>query len=129
MEEVNGYCVDSDILIDYLRGVPNARDFLLRARGRYPLFMSVVSIVEVYAGKETQHREKAKRISEFLGNFDMITLTLVIAKRAGELRRDYQKPFADMIVAATALECRVPLVTRNVKHFGVIKDLEVVKPY
>ena len=31
-------------------------------------------------------------------------ITPKIAKKAGELRRDYSRPFADMLIAATAIE-------------------------
>lgn len=128
MEDVNGFCVDSDILIDYLRGATRARDFLFTKAG-IPLFISVVSIVEIHSGKETTIPEKKEIIDSFLTQFRVITLTPVIAKRAGELRRDYDKPFADMIVAASALEYRLTLITRNLKHFRLIKGLKISRPY
>jgi len=47
VEDVKGLCLDSDVLIDYLRGMTNARDFLLENAGKTPLFISVVGIVEI----------------------------------------------------------------------------------
>ena len=35
--------------------------------------------------------------------FEIIELDIAVAKRAGVLRREYGRPFADMIVAATAI--------------------------
>src|SRR3990167_6900138 len=101
---MKGYCVDSDILIDYLRGQNKAREFLLSASKEQALWISIVSVVEIFSGKET-------------------------AKRAGELRRDYGRPFADMIIAASVLEFDLSLVTRNAKHFDKLKDLNTTKPY
>ena len=129
MEDVKGLCLDSDVLIDYLRGTINARDFLLENAGKTPLFISVVGIVEIYSGKDTKISEKKEIIEVFLANFRIIILTQGIAKRAGELRRDHQKPFADMIVAASAMEYGMPLVTRNIKHFRTIRGLKVLRPY
>ena len=129
MEDVKGLCLDSDVLIDYLRGTTNARDFLLEKVGKTPLFISVVGIVEIYSGKDTEIPEKKEIIEAFLANFRIIILTQGIAKRAGELRRDHQKPFADMIIAASAMEYGLPLVTRNIKHFRTIRGLRVLKPY
>ncbi len=126
---MNGYLVDSDILIDYLRGQEHARAFLLEANKKTTLWISVISLVEVYSGKETKDFQKLNRVEEFLSNFEIVWLSLNIAKRAGELRRDYQKPFADMIIAAGALEYDLRLITRNIKHFDSIKDLESLKPY
>lgn len=49
-EMTTGYCVDSDILIDYLRGVADTRDFLLEMNKDATLYVSAVSIAELYAG-------------------------------------------------------------------------------
>lgn len=130
--EPEGYCIDSDILIDYLRGVENARSFLISAAEKSNLSISVVSIVELYAGKETKDEAKRKRIDEFLQSFVLIGLDRFLAQTAGKLRRDHEKPFADMIIAATALDYNLCLVTRNVKHFDMVRRksrLQLLKPY
>lgn len=129
MERIDGYCIDSDILIDYLRGLRVARDFLFETSRETALSISIISVVEVYAGKETREPRKRILIDEFLQNFDILGLELNIAKYAGELRRDYQKPFADMIVAASALYYKLRLVTKNIKHFEGIGGLTLLCPY
>ncbi|HAN62110.1 TPA: VapC toxin family PIN domain ribonuclease [Candidatus Azambacteria bacterium] len=126
---MKGYCVDSDILIDYLRGQNKAREFLLSASKEQALWISIVSVVEIFSGKETADTQKRAQIEAFLGNFSVIGLSYEIAKRAGELRRDYGRPFADMIIAASVLEFDLSLVTRNAKHFDKLKDLNTTKPY
>ena len=126
---MKGYCVDSDILIDYLRGQNKAREFLLSASKEQALWISIVSVVEIFSGKETADTKKRAQIEAFLGNFSVIGLSYEIAKRAGELRRDYGRPFADMIIAASVLEFDLSLVTRNAKHFDKLKDLNTTKPY
>ena len=126
---MNGYLIDSDILIDYLRGQERARAFLLEVSKKMTLWISIISIIEIYSGEETKDLQKLNRVGEFLNNFEIVWLSLNIAKRAGELRRDYQKPFADSIIAAGALEYDLRLITRNVKHFDLIKDLKLLKPY
>jgi predicted nucleic acid-binding protein len=54
VESVKPYCIDSDVLIDHLRGVEEARTFLLEASKQTTLYISVVSMVELYAGLETE---------------------------------------------------------------------------
>lgn len=129
MEIRRDYLIDSDILIDYLRGFENARTFLIHASQEVLVYISVVSVVEIYSGKETKEEAKRERIDRFLDNFEIIWLDPILAKYAGELRRDYQEPFADMIVAATALHYNLQLATRNTKHFEGIKALRVISPY
>lgn len=129
MEDIKGYCIDSDILIDYLRGFNNARVFLLEAAKITDLYISVVSVVEVYAGKDTKNEGARKQIAEFLANFRIIELNYALAQYAGGLRRDYAKPFADSIIAATALTFQLTLVTKNTKHYLGIPDLHIETPY
>lgn len=129
MEGLRGYCIDSDILIDYLRGIKDARDFLLRESAVAPLYISAISVVEIYSGKDTRDQKKREQIEKFLQNFLVIDVNPVIAAQAGEIRRDFGKPFADTIVAASAIFYRLRLVTRNTKHFSSVKNLEVFRPY
>lgn len=126
---MNGYCIDSDILIDYLRGERHARDFLVEVSKNTFLFISPISITEIYSGRETKDSDRAEQIERFLDNFQIIWLSKGVARRAGELRRDFGKPFADMIVAASALEYDSILVTRNIKHFKEIDSLRLLTPY
>lgn len=126
---VRDYCIDSDILIDYLRGFPESRDFFLNASNGRTLFVSAVNVVEIYSGKDTKEKLKRENIGEFLSNFKIIPLHETVAKRAGMLRRDYGKPFADTIIAATAIEYNLTLVTRNEKHFRGIAELKIFVPY
>lgn len=129
MARLNAYCIDSDILIDYLRGIEKSRTFLVNSSNESRLYISVVSVVEIYAGKETENALKRQHISKFLQSFNILILEANIAAYAGQLRRDYQRPFADMIIAATAVHYQISLVTRNTKHFKDIKHLKVFQPY
>ena len=68
-------------------------------------------------------------------NFVVINLDTGLVTYAGVLRRDYRKPFADMIIAASALERRASLITRNTKDFRRLKpefdaiNREIIAPY
>jgi predicted nucleic acid-binding protein len=55
-----------------------------------------------------------------------------IADEAGEYMMKFHKSHAlsigDAVIAATAKEMRMTLLTRNIKHYPM-KDIEIVKPY
>ena len=129
MEGVKRLCVDSDILIDYLRGIQVARDFFISQAGSFNFFISVVSIAEIYSGKETKNRSKLRQIEQFLKNFSVLPIAPDIAQLAGQIRRDLNKPFADALVAASVLSNDMILATRNIKHFKDIKNLQIITPY
>ena len=52
MERLKRYLINSDILIDYLRGLSSTRDFLFDRRKQGILMISVINVVEIYSGKD-----------------------------------------------------------------------------
>lgn len=101
-------CLDTDILIDYLRGVSAAKVYLSSQTAGSILCISAVAVVELWAGTETavhqrDWKQKAERMRGFVDSFTVFGVDVATAQRAGILRRDYKMPFADAIVAATAL--------------------------
>ncbi len=123
----NRLLIDTDVLIDYLRGVPQAINYLeTRADS---LVLSAVSVAELYAGvREGTEREA---LAAFVAAFEVVPVDQAIAKRGGLLRRDYGKShgtgLADALIAATAELQRATLVTQNRKHFAMLDEVRV--PY
>lgn len=109
--------VDSDVLIDHLRGERE-----LRANGR-PLAVSVVSRCELFAGWDDP-----ERLRRLLSAMIELPVDAVIAELAGVTRRDSGIATPDALIAATALVHRIPLLTRNRRHFDRVADLRVVVP-
>ena len=119
--------LDTDVLIDYLRGQPQAVVYL---EGRTEtLLVSAITVAELFAGV----REGQERIalSAFLSAFEIVTLDAMIAERGGLFRRAYGKShstgLADALIAATAEQVQARLVTLNRKHFPMLPDVHV--PY
>jgi predicted nucleic acid-binding protein len=121
--------LDSDILIDHLRGYEPARQYLKRFEaGERQGYLSIITVAELAAGQMRQEEEEAK-VHQLLALFMHIDLDFVIAWRGGEIRRHYQTRMADALIAATALIRNLPLATRNLQHFTPIAGLHVEKPY
>jgi hypothetical protein len=125
MEKIKKFLIDSDILIDFLRGLDRTRDFLFRLRKEGKSLISVINIVEIYSGKDIKNTTKREIIDHFLSEFEIVPLDENLAKLAGEIRLNYHLPFADAIVAATAIYTGSVLATRNIKHFSKIKNLKL----
>jgi|GEM_PF-5720796 predicted nucleic acid-binding protein len=60
MTEIKKYLIDSDILIDYLRGIKRIKNFLLKLREEGSLLISVINVVEIYSGREIKDPKKKK---------------------------------------------------------------------
>lgn len=115
--------LDSDVLIDYLQGLPAARGEL--ARYRRPL-CSIISFMEVLAGARTDaERQAAEALLASLGR---VELTEAVARRAVELRQTLRLKLPDAIVLASAEVEGCILVTRNTRDLPA-NDPRVRFPY
>lgn len=102
---------DTNILIDYLRGIPQARAECDRQADRA---ISIVSWMEVMVGS-TNTNEAETRL--FLQNFYTLPLEANVAERAFLLRRTKRIKLPDAIIQATAEESGRILITRNTRDF------------
>lgn len=119
--------IDTDVLIDYLRGQAGAIAYIEGLLN--PLLISVITAAELYSGvREGEEREALDR---FISAFDLVPVTEDIAIKGGLYRRDYRKShnvgLADAIIAATAENRGAILVTLNDKHFPMLASVHV--PY
>jgi tRNA(fMet)-specific endonuclease VapC len=127
------YLVDTDWLIDALTGIPAAVSALDEHRHN-GLGVSVISTGEVYEGAYHAH-DPAARLTEFrqfLAAFQVLPLTDRIMERFARTRAFLHRqgnliPDFDLLIAATALEHDLTLITRNQRHFERIPDLELYR--
>lgn len=122
--------IDSDVLIDHLRKEKKAIDFLTVEieKGTF-LFVSIVTRIEIFAGMRKGEEESINSLFEIM---IPINVDVGIGDKAGEYLRKFSKSHAlnigDAIIAATAKEIALKLITRNVKHYPM-DDIEIVSPY
>ena len=89
MDEV---LLDSDILIDHLRGYEPARQYLKRFEtGEVQGYLSIITVAELGAGQMRQDDEEAK-VQQLLALFTHIDLHFALAWRGGEIRRALPDP-------------------------------------
>jgi toxin FitB len=110
--------VDTDVLVDHLRGARPLR------RGRQILSYSVITRCELFAGRNTDEAA----IQLLLAPFTEVPVDRAIAERAGRIRRETGIRTPDALIAATALEHRLRLLTRNVRDFEPVTGLQVSSP-
>ena len=108
--------VDTDILIDFLRGKRRAQDFLLSIFEDSIIYCSVITVAEIYAGMKPHEREKT---TELIDSLNIVDVDREIAERAGEYKRDEKRQsleLDDCLIAATAFVKKATLATGNGKH-------------
>jgi len=115
--------VDTDVLIEFLRGKDYARDFLLSLLEDTAIFCSAITVAEIYAGM--REHEKGKT-ADLIDSISIVDVTREIAEKAGIYKRSIkslQLELDDCIIAATAFVIKAVLSTINVKHYPMT-DIE-----
>lgn len=121
--------MDTDIIIDSLRGIRVAKE-LFRTEG-VDLYCSILTKKELLSKGGLKDSER-KRIINLLGKMKILRIDddiknkfLLLIKKYGES----PERTADYIIAATAWSKRLPLLTRNRKHFEHIKEIRLSPGY
>ncbi len=119
--------LDTCILIDYMRQIPEAREHIRSISGLLPI--SLVTVIELY-GSVREGRER-RQLEMLLTGCDIYEIDHALAVEAGLIFRQYSRSHGidipDAIIAATAIIHDLELVTANRKHFPMVKKLTV--PY
>ncbi len=103
--------LDTNILIDYLNGIPAAREELALYE---EMAISIITWMEVMAGAPPL---AARATREFLDRFALMAINERVAERAVPLRQQFRLKPPDAIIWATAQVHAMLLVTRDTKIF------------
>jgi len=120
------FTFDTNALIYYLAGKEGIIDFIEQNKDAL-YFIPTVVIVEFLSFKELDTKTLIL-FERFLKDLIIINLDLEIAKKAGELRRNYNLKTIDAIVAASAIITNTTLITYNTRDFQKIRELKIISP-
>ena len=118
--------VDTDVLIWHLRGLPRATQTL----DRLPrLTISVITYLELLQGLRSAAELRAIQQSLTQRHTERLPLTPMISQRATALMEalslSHGLQLGDALIAATALEHGLAVLTANVRHFNPVDGLRI----
>ena len=129
---MSGILLDTTVLIDISRGNVAAADFIdARRQVQTPLFISAITAMELVFG--CRSKTEVNKIQKLIADFTLLHLAPAESAKAYELMLTYSKShhlaIPDALIAATALIHHLELATDNERHFRMISDLNVNRPY
>ncbi len=122
--------VDSDVLVDCLRGTPEAGHWLAGVRNAE---LSVPGIVAMELLAGCRNRQEQGRVLVLIERFPVVWPTPDEGAAALDLYVRYGLAHGigvlDCLVAAIALSRQTSLLTFNRRHFGAVDGLVIQAPY
>jgi predicted nucleic acid-binding protein len=119
--------VDTDVLIDYLRGHAEAVEFVEAHSS--DACVSAMNVAELYQG--VRNGKERAQLAKTLSALTVLPITPEIAELGGLHSRDFRAShgcgLADCLIAATAELHGLTLVTLNARHFPMLAAFEI--PY
>ncbi len=122
--------VDTDILIDAGREIEMAVALLNNIETQSGLAISIITQMELTVG--CRNKTELQNLDNFLQRFHTIDICNTLPRVALELIKQYRLSHGllipDSLIAATAIEMNIPLISKNQRDFRFIKNLQLL-PY
>src|SRR5437773_1716905 len=122
------YLVDTDVLIDVSRNNEAAIDFLDQLGDSWSI--PIITALELIVG--ARNKTEVTQIDQLIAVYSAIPLTAEIGNSSYGLLRQFAKSHGlrvfDSLIAATAIEENLTLLSKNKKHFQMISHLNLEIP-
>ncbi len=123
--------IETQILMDYRSGVPDAVDFIVNMRQLGPLKFSELSAMHLISDCPDAIERSA--LVWFFYGVPVYAVSASISHRARAILQALPPPSvlspADAIIAATALIHKLPLYALDPGRFGIVPGLNCIQPY
>lgn len=122
------YLLDTSVIIEALRTKKfNSLQFLNTVyRGK--LYISGISIAELFSRASAQEKEVDAFLRLVIDSMNIVDADKELMITAGKLRFFNKVAIADAVIAASAVENGLVIVTHNKKDFQNIKGLKIIAP-
>jgi predicted nucleic acid-binding protein len=122
--------IDTDVLIDVANNDVTAKARLAAESQNAALAISTVTVMELIVG--CRNKSELQTLNRFLSQFQVLTLNHTISDRTTELLQTYFLSHGllipDALIASTAIENQIPLISKNQRDFRFIQELNLL-PY
>lgn len=120
------YLIDTNVIIDFCGGKLTSGARLLLADVIPEL--SIITNMELFASKNIPQSEYSL-LEQFVSIAIVHPVGTDLVKNTVAIRQQYRLKLPDAIIAATAIQYRLVLLTRNVADFTKVKELQIINPY
>ena len=137
MESLKRLCLDSDVLIDYLRKPSDEVKRVMECvfEKKVSACTTAVNAFEIWLGANLapNRAEVVRQTEGFFGQLEVVDFDYGSSVEAGRVLADLRKrgepiEIRDLFVGSICKVSRMPLITRNLKHYRRIRGLKILTP-
>lgn len=124
-------CLETDILVDFLRDEPAAVSYVEDREGDADLATTTVNAFELFHGAyKSGKRGNVEATKELISRLTLLDMDARVAEAAGKELAELEDrgdpiEFRDLLIGTIASERSYPLKTNNMGHFERIDGLEL----
>src|SRR5919199_3176277 len=131
-----GYLIDTDWVVDHLAGDEEANRLLSRL-SEEGIAISIITYIEIYQGvlRSPTPKEAEQKLQAFIDTVSVLSISPAVARRCAPIRetlrkqgKEFRRRAFDLLIAATALEHDLTLVTRNREDYEDVPDIRFYQP-
>ena len=123
--------IDTDVLIDALRGSGQSKRFLFEQHTQGGIQISVVSAMELIQG--CRNAAERNSLLKSMSTWNVLPIGPSASLKAYEWMLSFSLSHGleipDALIAGTAAERNLVLFTRNTRHFQMISEVTLEQPY
>jgi len=135
LEALKSICVDTDVLVDYLRGREPGKTTFNNWRKKAEIYTTSVTMFELLLGAHISSKRQ-ERINEVQSLLDQCGLLLFdrgsaekAAEKGAELRlKGHTLDVRDLLNASICLSKSMPILTKNRAHYERVSGLAILTP-
>jgi tRNA(fMet)-specific endonuclease VapC len=137
MESLTRVCLDTDVLIDYLRKPSDEVKRVMESvfERKVSACTTSVNAFEIWLGAylAPKKAELVRDTEDFFGQLEVVNFDYGSSVEAGRVLADLRKrgetiEIRDLFVGCVCKVSGMPLVTRNLKHYRRVRGLKVLTP-
>ena len=122
--------VDTSVIVDYLRGYKPAKDWFEAQATQVLAVTPVVWLETVQGASNKVERDRAIRfLQQFQMEHPLPTDNEWAMKQLAQYFLSHGVQFPDVMIASVAVRLRIPLYTKNTRHFAPLPDVDERQPY
>lgn len=122
---------DTDVIIDFFANIHPYAQVISELIKNNQLAITSISVYELYAG--ITGKKRIIQIETFIKNVFIFSLDTIEAATAGKIFTDLKAKGKlignqDILIASICISNSLPLLTRNINHFKIIKKIKLISP-